>query len=229
MWFATDIVSCCVWMKSCLQLLIISWLQRAFIAFFLHLPSESRWLSNIPNSTSNLHTWGTFSQTTMYNPQMQNANPVGLRFSVCVHPFSLCHLTAFWAPEIQHFLSKVWQTTKTILSLQLYSLVGAPVSDTRGMLEVTESEHDHWQRTCPPGSLAWESSCLCWMGWQDPGQVLTSNQMACVFSGPRSSVDPVFMIAERQNKSGLDNMLNDSSFHSLNLFAWNIWGIVCPK
>lgn len=190
-------------------------LQRAFIAFFLDLPSGSHCHSNIPNSTSNLHTWGTFSQTLMYNQrykstdddvQSTDAKCKSSGFAVFVHPFSLCHLTAFWAPEIQHFLSKVWQTTKTILSLQLYSLVGAPVSDTRGMLEVTKLEHDHWQRTCPPGSLAWESSCLCWMGWQDPGQVLTSNQMACVFSGPLSSVDPVFMIAERQNKSGLDNM-----------------------
>lgn len=39
----------------------------------------------------------TFTPVPHLNPQLQNANPTGWRFSVCVHPFSLYHLTAIWA------------------------------------------------------------------------------------------------------------------------------------
>lgn len=42
--------------------------------------------------------------------------------------------------------------------------------------------------------------------------MLTGNQMACVFSGPLSSVDPAFIIAQRKIKE----YVNDSSFHSIN-------------
>lgn len=55
--------------------------------------------------------------------------------------------------KIKTFLSQVLQTTKAILCLEFCLLVGAPVSDTRGALEVTKLERDHWHRTCPPRRL----------------------------------------------------------------------------
>lgn len=220
MWFATDSGSCCTRMGRHLQTLLISPIWRELSAPLTWTSQRTTAVvSDNPNSTETLHTflrywaiWFNFSLRTpltelwefscqelifikiskslkrseLWNhyrnlsPQLQNANPTCCQVSVAAfHP-------AVHPPVILQLFDPLRSSTSC------FSFANVRKKNKKQLCLTPEAtESYHWQKTCPPGSPAWECACLRWGGpW--PSARFTSHVFRLAFRIP-----------QRQNKTGL--------------------------
>lgn len=167
-WFADSVVSRYIWMTSCLQTLIISYICTELSSASTSTSRQTVQYSKLRIKASNLDVLSEYQFT---DDDVQS--PKAKCEIQWVYGFQ--YLSIHSPPEplkpakIKTFLSQVLHQQRQfcvcsfVCSWELLCLTPEALWKWPSWNKITDTG------LVPPGGLVWESSCLCWRGWQDLG------------------------------------------------------------